>query len=260
MGFDPGKLKYTNDGVPVLKATEIEAVATEVLQKHCPAVLRAPKPTPVLSIIDSLRDTTELSLTAEDLGKRGQSKILGKISFGKKTLFLDQTLIDGERRVQLAFTAAHEIGHWVLHRWNYMNWRFDTGSPQTQDLDDDETTLCRLDQRTPQDWLEWQANVFAAQLVLPRSTFPMALIAVQVDLGMKRNFGEVWLSDAEYSKRDFQQVASSLACQYGVSKESVRVRLATLGLLREQAKEQARPVGHLLAFGHEDPAQAGEAE
>jgi hypothetical protein len=39
--FDPGKIKYNSDGVPVLSAREIETVASELLQRYCPGVLCA---------------------------------------------------------------------------------------------------------------------------------------------------------------------------------------------------------------------------
>jgi hypothetical protein len=42
MPFDPKRLGYGGDGVPILKATEIEQIAIEVLEKHCQKVLRKP--------------------------------------------------------------------------------------------------------------------------------------------------------------------------------------------------------------------------
>jgi hypothetical protein len=37
MTLRPKQLRYGSDGVPILSATQVEDVATEVLQKHCPA-------------------------------------------------------------------------------------------------------------------------------------------------------------------------------------------------------------------------------
>ncbi len=245
MEFNPKQLKYGEDGVPILQAARIEEIATMMLQEHCPDVLEEPRQTPVLDIIERLRERTKLNWILADLGYRGSAKILGKVDFATRTLALDAVLVTGEREVQFRFTAAHEIGHWVLHRWNWEAWRFKTGTGQEHELQDDEASLCRLSDRTPQEWLEWQANVFAAQVVLPRSTFRGALIRTQVELGIHRNFGEVYLSDADYSLRDFQALAATLGKLYGVSKTSVRVRLATLGFLHDLRTGEARAMRDL---------------
>jgi Zn-dependent peptidase ImmA (M78 family) len=181
----------------------------------------------------------------EDLGYRGPAKVLGKVSFTKKTLLLDISLTT-EREVQMRFTAAHEVGHWVLHRWNYMNCKFATPKSTASELEDDEKSLCRLDERTPQDWLEWQANVFAASLVMPRATFQKALVDTQLAFDITRNVGIVWVSDAEYSKNDFKLVGNRLANIYGVSLTSIRVRLNTLKLLQDQSAAQTRSVTQIL--------------
>ena len=59
-----------------LKATEIEAVAYELLQKHCPDVLRKPSLTPVADIIKKLEERTGLKSSIENLGEFEGKKIL----------------------------------------------------------------------------------------------------------------------------------------------------------------------------------------
>jgi Zn-dependent peptidase ImmA (M78 family) len=245
MGFTPRKLRYSSDGVPILAAQQVEDVATEVLQKHCPRVLAKPAMTPVIELIQALSKTSGIQYAIADLGFRGHAKVLGKVSFAKKALLLDISLTT-EREVQMRFTAAHEVGHWVLHRWNYMNWKFANPKSNTGELEDDEKSICRLDERTPQDWLEWQANVFAASLVMPRATFQKALVDTQLAFNITRNVGIVWISDAEYSKNDFKLVGNRLANIYGVSLTSIRVRLNTLRLLHDQAAAQTRSVTQIL--------------
>jgi len=109
--FDPKKIKYNSGGIPVLSAREIEGVASELLQKYCPGVLCKPSMTPVVEIIDRLGERTGLLFAMEDLGFKGTAKVLGKVSFHKKTMYLDISL-QGERAAAFRFTAAHEIGHW----------------------------------------------------------------------------------------------------------------------------------------------------
>jgi Zn-dependent peptidase ImmA (M78 family) len=233
--FDPKKLTYDEHGIPILTVREIEAVATELLRNYCPGVLHKPKTTPVVEIIQRLHERTGILFAMEDLGWKETSKVLGKVCFRKKTLYLDVCL-EHERKAAFRFTATHEIGHWVLHRYNYKNWKFDTQLPNGDGLDDDDRTLCRLEKRTQKDWLEFQANVFAASLVTPREMFVFALIETQQAMGIKRNIGHIYLSDAEYSHRDFEMTVTRLSSVFGVSKESVRVRIKTLQLLELEGK------------------------
>jgi hypothetical protein len=82
--FDPRKIKYNSDGIPVLSVREIETVAHELLQKYCPDVLCKPSMTPVVEIIHRLGERTGLLFEMKDLGFKGTAKVLGKVSFHKK--------------------------------------------------------------------------------------------------------------------------------------------------------------------------------
>jgi Zn-dependent peptidase ImmA (M78 family) len=235
--FDPKKLKYNSDGIPVLSAREIEAVANELLQKYCPDVLHKPSMTPVAEIIKRLGERTGLLFAIEDLGHKGTAKVLGKASFHKKTLYLD-TSLDNELKAAFRFTAAHEIGHWVLHRYNYKNWKFQPHNETSGGLQDDDSTLCRLENRTQSDWLEFQANVFAASLVTPREMFIVALKQIQKTIGIDKNIGRIYLSNAQYSRRDYETTVSQLAQVFHVSKKSVRVRTRTLRLIEGEDRNE----------------------
>jgi Zn-dependent peptidase ImmA (M78 family) len=228
--FDPRKIKYNSDGVPVLSAREIETVASELLQRYCPSVLCKPSMTPVVEIIQRLGDRTGLLFVIEDLGYKGMAKVLGKVSFRKKTMYLD-TSLNRERAAAFRFTAAHEIGHWVLHRYNYKNWQFQSANETGDGLQDDESTLCRLGNRTQSDWLERQANIFAASLIMPREMFVVALKQIQKSIGIEKNIGRIYLSNTSYSRRDYTATVNQLADIFHVSKQSVRIRTRTLRLI-----------------------------
>jgi Zn-dependent peptidase ImmA (M78 family) len=230
----------------VLKATQVEDIAYEVLQKYCPQVLRKPCMTPVVEILQGLHKNTGLLVAWEELGVKGDAKVLGKVSFRRKTLFLDVSL-DKERKPAFRFTAAHEIGHWVLHRHNWKNLRFDERCAPQEEMDDDESSLCKLDRRSPREWLEFQANVFAASMVMPREPFQEAIVSAQMEMGIKRNLGAVYLSQARYSTRDFQELVSRLTLKFDVSRASVEVRMKTLQLLVDEATKSAKPIKEVLS-------------
>jgi Zn-dependent peptidase ImmA (M78 family) len=150
---------------------------------------------------------------------------------------LDASL-ETERAAAFRFTAAHEIGHWILHRYNYKNWNFQSHNETSGGLQDDDTTLCRLENRTQSDWLEFQANVFAASLVMPREMFIVALKQTQIDIGIDKNIGRIYLSNAPYSRRDYETTVSQLAQIFHVSKKSVRVRIKTLRLIEGEDRSE----------------------
>ena len=237
--FDPRKIKYDEDGIPVLTVRQIEAVAKELLGIYCQDVMEGPKMTRVVEIIQKLGERTKLSFEMQDLGWNGTAKVLGKVSFHKRTLCLDFSL-QGERAAAFRFTAAHEIGHWVLHRHNYKKWNFDSSSPTKDWVEDDEHTLCCLSQRRQRGWLEFQANVFAAELVTPRDMFVTALVEIQLAMDIKKNIGLIYLSNNNSSQRDFEIIVARLSEIFGVSKQCVRVRIKTLQLLEYEGNSRLK--------------------
>lgn len=245
MTFDPKALKYDKDGVPFLSAAEIEGVAHEVLQKYHPEALRTPCFTKVAEILQGLNQNTGLLFTMADLGHAGKAKILGKVNFSKKVLALDHCL-SNEMKSAFRFTAGHEIGHWVLHRHKWRDLNLSGYYASNEELTDDDTTLCRLEKRSGKDWLEFQANVFAASLVMPTKPFERALIEAQKSLGIQRNLGVIFLNEDTTSSWDYQQTVAILSHQFDVSKESVRVRLRTRQLIVEDTKKQVRSAKQLL--------------
>jgi len=253
MAFNPKSLRYNQHGVPYLRATEIESIAYEVLEKYCPQALKVPSIVPVAEIIVGLHENTGLLLRWEDLGSKGPAKILGKVNFRQRTLFLDVSL-DKELKPAFRFTAAHEIGHWVLHRYNWKNLRLDVGKQPADEFDDDQASLCRLDQRTPRDWLEYQANVFASSLVMPRAPFQEAVASAQIEMGIKRNLGVVYRNPNYSSTRDFQQLVSRLVLKFDVSRASVEVRLRTLKLLMDEAAQGTKSAKQIILTGNMNSA------
>lgn len=230
-------MRYDEFGVPVLSTAEIESIAEQVLAKHCQSVLTKPKHTPVVEIIDRLCESTRLICKITDLGNRGDSKILGKVNFSERTLYLDPSLTY-EREIQMRFTAGHEIGHWVIHRWNFLNWKI-TGS-RSEWVEIEGTRLGAAPVRTPREWIEWQANMFSAALIMPRRTILRALIEAQFSIGTLKNFGHIWLSDTPQSKQDYEALITLISKTYGVSKKSAEIRLRSLDMISEDSSYRSR--------------------
>ncbi|HEV2694185.1 MAG TPA: ImmA/IrrE family metallo-endopeptidase [Verrucomicrobiae bacterium] len=229
IAFAPSKLRYNKFGGPILSSYEIEEISRELLLNHCPHVLRKPCAIPVAEIIKKLYERTGMLFAKEDLGYIGTAKVLGKVSFHKKTLFLDHCLF-GEREAAFQFTVAHEIGHWILHRYNYKNWKFNTRHSAMGGLWDDDNTMSMLEDRAQIGWLEYQANVFAASLITPREMFIAAVRQIQIQIGITKNIGRIYLSEHAYSRRDYEAIINQLSLIFRVSKKSAYIRTKTLKL------------------------------
>jgi len=107
-------MKYTKIGVPVLTDVTIEAKAYSLLSRYDSKLLEQPVRIPIPLLLNYLKKDFNLEIIATSLGTRGSHRILGKTVLSKNLICFDKDLIHNETLFN--FTAAHEIGHWLLHR------------------------------------------------------------------------------------------------------------------------------------------------
>lgn len=142
-------------------------------------------------------------------------------------IFVDKSLtIDVHRQ---NFTFSHEFGHLVLHR----ELKLKGSDPDIKDTERDLITG-KKKLVSPIDWVEWQANKFASCFLLPRSTVITALVTKQLEMGIRKNLGTIYLENRTYSYRDCETVIGHLQDTFMVSKTVVRIRLEELGLLLDK--------------------------
>lgn len=91
-----------------------------------------------------------LTLSIEDLdAKYDESDVLGELSVATKTITINAKLVDDQSREgRLNFTAAHELGHWLLHRNHIETLNRRAGGA--------DIILCRTMNQSQR--IEWQAN------------------------------------------------------------------------------------------------------
>lgn len=165
----------------------------------------------------------------EDLGGTDANPILGKTVLEEKRIYLTKGL---RNKPFFPFTYAHEIGHWILHCRKHLD--------QASFLDDNAavvgpfTTYYRAVSNPSEcyDPLEVQANKFASCLLMPEDLVKEHFLArFQNDQGVMFDADDDKLRDyaRELAKREDNGMIS-LAMQFGVSVESMGIRLITLGL------------------------------
>jgi len=233
-------MKYTDKGVPILRDNEIEETAYRLLRKVEPDCVENPVKVPIPSIIKYLQDNHGLVFSiSDDLGTINGRKIRGKTILSKGTILLDSSIVTDDESLYF-MTAAHEIGHWTFHRNRKITREDDEVIESFEDeeysfYDRDEMISIRKKKelRTALDFLEHHAKVFAANLLMPRLAFIKAVQAIQINLGIPRNLGQVYLYDDRVQNEDYRRVVIQLHEHFKVPKQAISVRFKELGLLND---------------------------
>jgi Zn-dependent peptidase ImmA (M78 family) len=126
------------------------------------------------------------------------------IEVNRGTVIISNHLLDPKNHGRMKYTYAHELGHWELHK--------NTGIVLTR---------CKSSigkwyrPKTDAEWLEWQADCFAASLLMPAETFKNAF---------QRMAGQTVFSIKDY-------VIPYMAQTFQVSKQAAAIRARHLFLV-----------------------------
>ena len=182
----------------------------------------------------------ELPFEIVDLRSQfGGHDVMGAIWFSDGTIRVDASLDPYEfphLRGRYNFTVAHEVGHWRLHRARFLddpNERtlFESGSKPA--------FVCRDGDSVPE---EWQANAFAACLLMPRELVFDEWHAWRgtdapvpdADLDVRSLAGDQ-KRDVELAR---EALCKPLAERFEVSAHAMRIRLENLGLFVKEIEPE----------------------
>ena len=233
--------------VPYLNIKQIQAEADLLIAEYGERF--APVAAPPIPV-DEMAEL-HLQLTLEYLNMRSlfpDADVHGAIWFEEARIGIDSRLdpdATPTKRGRYHFTLAHEIGHWRLHRHHY------AANPRECKLFDNGTerpdVVCRSNDTQP---VEWQANVFAANLLMPRQMVqaawtdfrygddrPLAIdelremFADVMDVEPLYHQGRIANDQASQDIAMKEGFCRPLAGRFEVSREAMRIRLEQLGLL-----------------------------
>ena len=216
-------------------AEYIERRAEGALRHFLPATLTRPTDTPVLQLALAVKSAVGVDFVFDQpLGRnaRGQH-ILGACQFSPRlAVFIDPSLASDPSRPRFRFALAHELGHLSLHRKLSLDF---TSLDATQARIDDGRHDMRIGRKrleSTRDLLEWQANRYAAALLMPAATFAVGLRDVQESIGVRR-LGHMFVDDQPDNVAIFRKTLDSLAALYRTSATAARIRLEQLDLLTD---------------------------
>lgn len=150
-------------------------------------------------------------------------EVLGYFNRKENRIYVDRSFKKSER---LPFILAHEIGHFILHDNLTMNQK------TYETLKDSELNF-RIGKHllvNEKNWIEWQANYFAACLILPTTSLYARLVWFQEKQGIPRK-GTIYLDNQRVNQVDFSNTVSFLSNYFRVTKTNVIYRLKQIGIL-----------------------------
>jgi Zn-dependent peptidase ImmA (M78 family) len=150
--------------------------------------------------------------------------IKGSIDLQNKTITIDRSVAESER---FSFVLLHEVAHYFLHTGLQIN-------QQTYDnLSDSDynTAIGKHELVNERHWMEWQANHFAACILMPEWVVKFQLIVYQTT-NYIRNKGTIYVDSAPHNIQLFKVTIDHLATYFGVSHSVMEYRMADLGIIR----------------------------
>ncbi len=198
---------------------ELEQLALAIINKHQPKALREPQEIDIYTLVESECKKYNYSFEAYRFPVKNGKQILGCVDNKNNKLLLDENMLGQAATSNTwTFVAAHELGHLILHR---------------QYFEDDQTPYdsSEIEDGIPVDkQLEWQANRFASELLLPRLTVQLQVFRASKTIGITHNLGKVILDEKRHNYSDVQSIIGDISRTFGVSRTVAKIRLQELNI------------------------------
>jgi hypothetical protein len=223
--------------VSYLTPVQLDQAVAELLRNY--GVWRGASIRPPIDVDEIAEGYLGLTLELTDLRQLlGVDDALGATWFDDRLLRVDQSLEGKEGR--FAFTLAHEIGHWQLHRpiHEMENATLALFPPQPG-MKSAPAIVCQAkDRKSP---AEWQADQFAARLLMPPSHVRDAAQRVAGSSPPAWNGLDASRKDGVLDSRlrSFAGDVIGAGDFSNVSNEAMCYRLLDLKLVSDQAQLQA---------------------
>jgi Zn-dependent peptidase ImmA (M78 family) len=165
-------------------------------------------------------------------------------------IYIDPAIV---RSPLYIFTLAHELGHWILHRGLMIQARCQGNlfNPTVPDIVTLQRNVGSDARKEKQPTEEWQANTFAAYLLMPKAEVSVEFqkrygsdsLVYQEKRNQSSRFRSAFSTLREYARciaGEGGENNSSLAETFGVSKESMAIRLEQLQLVVNDVDHTSR--------------------
>lgn len=248
--------QYSCDGIPKFSRTELEEDAIMVLEDSIPQHIDKPDQLDPfyfaeciaeanLDFVNIYHSEFDRPILGMTVFERQDVKVFDKenlctasISVPENSIIIDESLTVPGREGMCSFTIMHECAHLMLHYQAYSqtdSWRrYDEYGSAMNRILCRENTIGKEPGRlkTHHDFIEWQANELAADLLMPYTSF----VPYVYDLNQRHGFmnGILWMREGEADRKAaLSRITGIIAATYGVSKKSAEVQMSKYGLLTD---------------------------
>jgi Zn-dependent peptidase ImmA (M78 family) len=224
-------LEASGRSVPFLSIEQIKLAAAKVLEStdYASGAVDLFKICRILSI--------DLQFSDRDVIDIDGTPILGSANFRRKTIEINSHSIKTRER----FTIAHEIGHFVLGHEQYL--RSEAIVERDLFVTDEKSSSFNYER------LEYQANAFSAELILPDAVFLQKTAQFRRDLEIRdRGHGYVFVDDQPCNFLVYNELLLRLSNYFEVSKQAIEVKLRKSKMLTDRRRRnEISPIASLIS-------------
>ncbi|MBW3126947.1 ImmA/IrrE family metallo-endopeptidase [Hymenobacter profundi] len=224
------KVSNIENNIKNYSKKDIELIANEVLNHIDTGILKGER---ILSIEDLVKYTNRiLGLKVKNTDN---TSIFGCFDVNNQTIHVNHNLYKEKR---YKFVLAHEIGHCLIHDGALIE------SQLINTLPDSEYNF-RTNKHSLQNekqWIEWQANYFAACLTMPKA--PLMAMLLQYQGRFDAREGNLYVDDQPNNIKIFVKIINSMSIRLELSKTSIINRLRELGKFTDNSR--TKPIGQIM--------------
>lgn len=179
------------------------------------------------------------------------------IKYNPGTIIIGNETVEGNRKIQENITGLHEGGHFWMHSEQFadiegqqqMNMQSGMICCRKSDIEQI-NALDKVHPTAAEMWREWQANIFAVTIALPRKSLIVSVGNLFREYGVDTN---QLITDADEKSRYIaeQEIPEALKAIYNISKEAIIYRLYRTGFYctkKQYDEEQSFKQMNLLDF------------
>ncbi len=207
---------------PYITENEIKKIANNVLSEIDENLLNAPMELTTEVICNYLEEKYNITICYSDIPANTlEHKIIGLIDYKNSIITISHDLKQSPER--LKFTLTHELSHLILHE------------PFLRMINQNENSDFSIFSITQKESsrIETQANKLTSFLLLPESTFNIALNKISRDKQLNGNRGYyIYLDEQACNINQYRSVVDTLHNIFKVSNEMIKNRLQTIGYLK----------------------------
>jgi|JI10StandDraft_1071094.scaffolds.fasta_scaffold164628_2 Zn-dependent peptidase ImmA (M78 family) len=219
-------------GLKHYSKNDLEKITENIIRKFDQNIFKECKPLEINKFINFLMDEYKVKTTfLPILEKENNLQLLGYYDNKNKNIFVDESIQEiGKKN----FVYFHEVGHSILHT------DLKISQQVYNNFSDSEFNfaLDKYELTNVKNWIEWQANQFAASILMPKENVKIFLNYIQKEkLKILRNVGKIFLDDQPVNIEDYKTTIDLLAKYFKVSKSAMEYRLNALELINDERKK-----------------------